>query len=304
MVTHNAPPAVLESAVGALLETLSTPELESIPISVHMIDNGGSARARLEAADVELAPADGARVTLTEIENRGFAHAVNTGCSAATSAGASVVVCLNDDVITRPGWLLPLLDSLDARSDLGAVQPLLVSVMPGGAETVNSAGVVLDGSGAASDIGRGEDAEHWSGRSTGSVAAVTGGAMAIRAECWESVGGLDERFFLYYEDVEWCRRASADGWEFAVVFESVVEHLGSATTEGLGDRRAELLERNRLWCTAMTGDGGTLLRGLWLSVRRLRHTPRAAHARGLLAGIAGIPSRLVRRWNLLPAAKS
>jgi GT2 family glycosyltransferase len=41
---------------------------------------------------------------------------------------------------------------------------------------------------------------------------VTGCCMLIRRDCWRGLGGLDERFFLYYEDVDLCRRASRRGW--------------------------------------------------------------------------------------------
>jgi GT2 family glycosyltransferase len=41
---------------------------------------------------------------------------------------------------------------------------------------------------------------------------VTGCCLLIRRECWEQVGGLDADYFLYYEDVDLCRRAAAAGW--------------------------------------------------------------------------------------------
>jgi N-acetylglucosaminyl-diphospho-decaprenol L-rhamnosyltransferase len=41
---------------------------------------------------------------------------------------------------------------------------------------------------------------------------VTGGCLLVRRDCFEQLGGLDETFFLYYEDVDFCRRASDAGW--------------------------------------------------------------------------------------------
>jgi GT2 family glycosyltransferase len=46
----------------------------------------------------------------------------------------------------------------------------------------------------------------------GPVSWVTGGCLLVRRECLDQLGGLDERFFLYYEDVDFCRRAAAAGW--------------------------------------------------------------------------------------------
>lgn len=41
---------------------------------------------------------------------------------------------------------------------------------------------------------------------------VTGGCLLVRRDCYEEIRGLDETFFLYYEDVDFCRRARAAGW--------------------------------------------------------------------------------------------
>jgi len=41
---------------------------------------------------------------------------------------------------------------------------------------------------------------------------VTGCCMLIRRSCWKQLAGFDEDFFLYYEDVDFCKRARANGW--------------------------------------------------------------------------------------------
>jgi GT2 family glycosyltransferase len=42
---------------------------------------------------------------------------------------------------------------------------------------------------------------------------ATGGCLLVRRDCFEQLGGLDESFFLYYEDVDFCHRAKAAGWQ-------------------------------------------------------------------------------------------
>jgi GT2 family glycosyltransferase len=57
------------------------------------------------------------------------------------------------------------------------------------------------------------------------VAWVTGCCLLVRRACWEQIGGLDGDYFLYYEDVDLCRRAQAAGW--SVLYEPqlrVVHH--------------------------------------------------------------------------------
>jgi GT2 family glycosyltransferase len=50
------------------------------------------------------------------------------------------------------------------------------------------------------------------GRQPRQVAWVTGCCLLVRRDCLRRLGGLDEAFFLYYEDVDLCRRARAAGW--------------------------------------------------------------------------------------------
>jgi len=63
------------------------------------------------------------------------------------------------------------------------------------------------------------------------VDSVDGAAMLLRTEAFRAVGGFDERFFLYAEDVDLCRRLSREGWQ--VLYEPAVSliHVGSGSSE-------------------------------------------------------------------------
>ena len=54
--------------------------------------------------------------------------------------------------------------------------------------------------------------------------------MFIKKEVFKRIGYLDERFFLYYEDVDFCLRAKEVGFECCFVQESMVYHIGSTST--------------------------------------------------------------------------
>ncbi len=72
---------------------------------------------------------------------------------------------------------------------------------------------------------------------------VAGTSMIVRTEVFQDIGLLDEGFFLYYEEVDFCRRAKISGWEIWHVPESRVMHLdGVATGINEGARR-----RPRYW---------------------------------------------------------
>jgi len=279
IVTHAPPPGVLERAVTSVIDCSSD-------IAIYVIDNGGAASSRLAAV---VAPPSG-RVHVVTTENHGFGAAANVGIHRAIGDGAQVIAVLNDDVEVQPGWL-ELLVAEFADDGVGAVQPLLVA---SDGRTVNSAGVDIDRFGAGSDRWRGRPLDEVV---TGpcDVEVFTGGAVVVSAAFIGAVGGFDERFFLYYEDVELARRGTAAGWRYRLVPSSRVTHLGSATTARLGDDVIRLRERNRIWSVAMQGSWSELGVALWLTVRRIRQRPRRAHLLGLVGGVAGaLPRRIGR----------
>jgi GT2 family glycosyltransferase len=288
VLTFDAAPGMLEDAVRSVLDDAAGGSGGGPSVELHVIDNGAHATERLARATWRERPLDEVvRLTVSD-ENRGYAGGMNLGIDAA--ADADVVVLLNDDVTVTEGWLEPLLAEFDAP-DVGAVQPLLVS--PGGAE-INSAGVVIDRFGAGSDRLRSERVSA-AGSEAIDIDVFTGGAVALSRAFIDGVGGFDERFFLYYEDVDLARRGTRLGWRYRMVPASQVEHRGSATTADLGDRVIFLRERNRLWSVAMHGSASEVGGALWLSIRRLRHQPRRVHARALAEGVAGGLRRLVER---------
>jgi GT2 family glycosyltransferase len=60
---------------------------------------------------------------------------------------------------------------------------------------------------------------------------AVGAALLIRREAIQAIGGLDERFFMYAEDLEWCWRASRRGWEIWFEPSALVRHVGNASGE-------------------------------------------------------------------------
>jgi GT2 family glycosyltransferase len=64
----------------------------------------------------------------------------------------------------------------------------------------------------------------WDHNSDREVDWVTGACMMVRREAYEGVGGMDERFFLYFEDVDWCYRMKKHGWKVYYVPSSIMKH--------------------------------------------------------------------------------
>jgi N-acetylglucosaminyl-diphospho-decaprenol L-rhamnosyltransferase len=64
---------------------------------------------------------------------------------------------------------------------------------------------------------------------------VLGGAMVVRRECWEQLGGFDEDFFLYWEDADLCQRARDLGWKVAVLPCTPIVHVAGTSSAGVTD---------------------------------------------------------------------
>jgi hypothetical protein len=274
---------MLETCVESLRATA-----DAVPIIV--VDNGTSARARLGGFDCEV---------ITTGENLGFAGGMNVGLRAALSRRADAVVVMNDDVEVEPGWLEPLVREL-ADGRVGAVQPkLLFAARRDGADVVNSLGVRLGRDGAGTDVGRGQlDAQRVDGARD--IELFTGGAVLLRADFLRDVGLFDERFFMYYEDVDLGLRGRARRWRYRCVPASRVRHRGGASAAQVPERAAYLRERNRLWILLRHRPLGDLARGVWLSARRVRHRPRLLHARALAAGVGAAPRLALARFRARP----
>ena len=247
------------------------------------------------------APAHGEAETIDSlrVENRGFGAAVNAGVQYLRDSfdvdDSNLVVVLNDDVEVTKGWLDPLIDVFESDQSIGAVQPKLLLAGTDPAQ-VNSVGVHLDRFGAGVDVGFGEtDGPRW--EELRAIEIFTGGAVVLRSSFLEDLGGFEERYFLYYEDVDLALRGREHGWRYLCEPGSVVWHAPGSTTIALGDQRRYLQERNRIWLAGRFGSPGQLGRALWISIRRLRHAPHVIHAKALVGGLGGLPQSFFARMR-------
>jgi N-acetylglucosaminyl-diphospho-decaprenol L-rhamnosyltransferase len=110
-----------------------------------------------------------------------------------------------------------------------------------------------------------------------------GAALMVRAETLAQVGGFDERFFMYCEEIDLCRRIKAAGWEVYCLPQAEIVHLVAQSTAQFRDQMFVALWRSRFLMfdkyesVAFRWAAQWLVRlGLWAEARRAR----AAHRRG------------------------
>ena len=145
--------------------------------------------------------------------NHGFARAVNRGC--AIGQGKWILL-LNPDVTVEEGFLddvVSTLDRVQASEPRAGVIGFRLRNADGSRQA--SSGPFPTLSNTVSGLLRPRSrrkCRHQQIENREAVAWVTGGCLLVRRECFAQLGGLDESFFLYYEDVDFCKRAAEAGW--------------------------------------------------------------------------------------------
>ncbi len=182
----------------------------------------------------------GARLVETGA-NLGFAAGNNRGLPLA--AGAAVLL-LNPDTVCPPDQLARLHACLMETPGLAAVGPTLVDAQGRPGVVGGDFPAVRHHLLSLVDPQRRWLPRRWRRRGLGRVPApddpggpldyVTGACLLIRREALAAVGPLDERFFMYFEETDWCRRARAAGWEVRHCAGARVVHLEGRAAERAG----------------------------------------------------------------------
>ncbi len=228
-----------------LLETM---EAQTIPfVEVLAVDNGSTDGA------VEVAVDHGCRV-LPMDGNQGFARAVNAGWRAAQSEWVAV---LNTDVELEPLWLERLLAALEAGT--GFATGLILR--HGTTDTVDGTYDLVSRAGCAWRAGHGRNADY--GRGSASIHIAPATACLYRRDVLEQLGGFDERYESYMEDVDLGLRCVGAGISGVYAPGAIAWHRGSATFGKWDPRVVRLISRNQLALVARNYDSTLFRSCLW-----------------------------------------
>lgn len=216
-------------------ETLAALDYPEDRYEVVLIDNGS-----VDGSVAEMKRDHGWVRLIENPRNVGFSAGCNQGAAAAPEA--EVLVFLNNDMRVEPRWLRELVGPL-ARNECQATTAKMYSW---DGKLMNSAGGGMNFHGIG--IQRGYLAEpgpdfDWPRKSL----FACGGAMAMRRDLFEELGGFDEEFFAYYEDVDLGWRSWVLGHEVWYVPGAVCYHHHSSTSRKLPIEMIRLLQvRNPL----------------------------------------------------------
>jgi N-acetylglucosaminyl-diphospho-decaprenol L-rhamnosyltransferase len=176
------------------------------------------------------------RVELVEMENRGYAAGANAGLA---KVGSPYALLLNADTRPWPGALRALASYLEHHSRAAVAGPLIVDER--GAVEVTARRfptplqIFLQESGLHRFVwGKLEE------KTSREVDWVLGAALALRRDAVTEVGGFDESYFMYNEEVDLCVRLRKQGWEVHYAPVATVAHVGGASTS---QQRAAMAEQ-------------------------------------------------------------
>lgn len=236
---------------------------DGIQMEIIVIDNasedGSSAMVQAEFPAVRL---------IQNTENLGFATATNQGLRIGEGR---YLLLLNSDTLVHGDVLVESVRRMDAKSDIGMM----------GCKVLNEDGttqmtcsrypsfvnLVLQTMG----LNRLQYPRwlqryqmlDWDRNDEREVDVISGCYLMVRRQTMDRVGLLDESFFLYGEETDWCRRCAEDGWRLVFSPVGSITHLGSGSSRQLNYRRDLMLSEGTVRLHRKHG-GQAAATGVWL----------------------------------------
>lgn len=200
------------------LESLDKLDYPKECMCLVVIDNAstdGSIAAVQEAyPDVQL---------IVNPENLGYAGGNNVGIKQALDEHAELILLLNNDTLVDSPMLSSLVATLEENPKAAIAGPMVYHANE--PHIIQSAGGTLDQAWHGWHAGHNQVDRGQYDRAR-SVEWLSGCALLIRAAAIQQVGFLDERFYSYYEDLDWCIRMRAVGWDILHVPQAKLWHFG------------------------------------------------------------------------------
>lgn len=184
----------------------------------------------------------------------------NLGYAGGNNAGAAVaqgryLFLLNPDTIVQPEALSRMVEYMDTHPTIGALGPQLLwpdDSSQSSRRSFPSLGTLFWES---TLLGQwfphnrhiqSYHLVHHPADQPQKVDWVVGAAILIRHEAWQQVGPIDEAFFMYFEETDWCRRSAAAGWETYYLPTAQVTHYEGKSSEQVVAARTLRFQRSKL----------------------------------------------------------
>lgn len=196
-------------------------------------------------------------VLLESKENLGFAGGNNLGISYALDHKADYIMLLNNDVVIKNAFWQPLVEFLEENDKVGVVGPKIYFA-PGyefhreryspkeRGRVIWYAGGEIDWDNVLAYHRGVDEVDRGQYDRPEETEFVSGCCLLARREVWEKVGLLDEKYFLYYEDSDFCLRAKKKGWQVFYFPGAKIWHLNAGSSSCGSPLQDYFITRNRL----------------------------------------------------------
>lgn len=238
--------------------------LDYSPFEIVLVDNGSE-----DGSEELLRKAFPGLKLLQTGANLGYAGGNNAGIRYALTKNVDYVWLLNNDAVADSNALGPLVAHAEKDPSIGMAGSKIRS-QSDPAVLLYAGGRLDSGTGNTEHVGYGcvDKGQFDHPSDTG---YITGCSLLVKQRVLEDIGLMNEDYFLYYEETDWCARATGKGYRLAYVPESVVFHKESVSVRKVGGVMNYYLTRNRLyfigrngaspnWFSRFAGDFRALLR--------------------------------------------
>jgi GT2 family glycosyltransferase len=232
-------------------------------------------------------------------DNRGYAGNNNVGIKAAIDSGADWLFVLNEDTVVDPDCVGCLVAAGESNARVGIVGPTVYHYDE--PNIIQSAGGTIGRYWESLHLNKDEpDLSHKS--EPRPVDWISGCGIMVRRQVVEDVGAIDERYFYYWEETEWCMRARRAGWRILHVPAAKLWHKGvqrdyrppASVTYYATRNRLLTLAKHHAPLTVWMGAGAQIVRTLMSWAIRPRWKGMGAHRHAMWRGVVDF---VFRRWG-------
>ena len=154
-------------------------------------------------------------------ENRGFAKGMNIGIKQALQKKTDYILLLFNDTVVEPGFLKKLIKVGESDKRIGILGPVIYEY---GTNKIHFAGGKINWL-----YTKGIHETYNIKHETKNVDYITGCCMLVKCEVIKKIGLMDEDYFLYFEDVDWCLKARRAGYKCVLVSNTKIWHKPSSS---------------------------------------------------------------------------
>ncbi|WP_298498887.1 glycosyltransferase family 2 protein [uncultured Methanobrevibacter sp.] len=205
---------------------------------VIIIDNGSDDNSRQYIKNNTF---DFPVILIENNENLGFAPAVNQGIS---KAKYDYIFSLNNDTEIKKGSIAHMVSLISGGDDIFSVQAKMLQYK--NKRLIDDVGDEYNLLGWTKKTGENHDSEEYS--EVREIFSSCAGAALYRKSVLEELGGFDDNFFAYMEDVDLALRSKINGYRNLLCPQAIVYHIGSATSGSrYNEFKVKLAARNNVW---------------------------------------------------------